>query len=87
MTPVPLFLFLTILPCLTTVVRSDDTEGARKCAEELPAMYDKLCAKVKNDGNKVIEIKKKCVQYPDKLAELKVSWEMYSVAFVAWHHL
>lgn len=64
-------LFLTILPIL--LVQSDDMENAKKCAEDLPALYDKLCEKVGKDGEKVIAVKKKCIEYPDKLKALPVS--------------
>lgn len=66
-----IILFLTILPILS--VRSDDMENAKKCAEELPGMYDELCKTVKSDGEKVIAVKKKCIEYPEKLKALPVS--------------
>ena len=87
-----ILLFLIILPILS--VHSDDMEDSKKCAEELPAMYDKLCAKVKNDGNKVIAVKTKCIEYPAKLMakDMKVSSssfccsgsELKSLSLVFW---
>lgn len=48
-------------------------DKAKKCADELHDMYDQLCTATKGDGVKVVEIKKKCIQYPEKLAAQKVS--------------
>lgn len=47
-------------------------EKSKKCAEEMELMYEKLCTTAKGDGTKVVDIKKKCVKYPEKLASLTV---------------
>lgn len=47
-------------------------EKSKVCAEQMELMYEKLCESAKGDGSKVVEIKKKCVQYPEKLAKLTV---------------
>lgn len=54
---------------------SELMDKAKKCAEEMQGMYDQLCTAAKGDGAKVVDIKKKCIQYPDKLAAQKVSSE------------
>ena len=67
-------LLISLCSLLVTGDGSNEAmEKAKKCAEDLPALYEKLCAKVKNDGEKVVAIKKKCIQYPETLKRQTVS--------------
>ena len=87
------FLLITLSCCfgLTSVLcaeeKIDYIQLTKECGDKVEKLYVKLCEKVKNDGKKVIEVKKKCIDYPEKLKKLTVSLlviECQSKVIVVW---